>query len=113
MLSRRDALEAHARDELGITDDTAANPSQAAFASAASFTVGGLPPLVAVLLVPTAYVLWSIFAVAVAALMILGAAGVRAGGAPVLPGVIRVVVFGTIAMAVTAGVGHLFHATVG
>ena len=113
VLSRRDALEAHARDELGITDDTAANPSQAALASAASFMVGGLPPLLAVLLVPAAYVLWSIFGVAVATLMVLGAAGARTGGAPVLPGVIRVVIFGTIAMAVTAGVGHLFHATVG
>ena len=113
VLSRRDALEAHARDELGITDDTAANPTQAALASAATFTLGGLPPLFAAILTPGAYVLWAIVAVAVATLIVLGAAGARTGGAPVLPGVIRVVFFGTLAMAVTAGVGHLFHATVG
>ena len=113
VLSNRDALEAHSRDELGITEDSAANPTQAALASAVSFTVGGAPPLIAVLLTPGNHVLWSIVAVAIVTLALLGAAGARTGGAPVVPGVLRVVVFGTLAMAVTAGVGHLFHATVG
>lgn len=113
VLLQRDALEAHARDELGITDDTAANSAQAALASAASFTVGGLSPLLAVLLTPRLFAIWAIFAVAVATLMMLGAAGARTGGAPALTGVIRVVVFVTLAMSITAGVGHLFHAIVG
>lgn len=113
VLTKRDALEAHARDELGITEDSAANPTQAAIASAASFIVGGLPPLLAVLFAPTLDMLWAIVGVAIATLTVLGAAGAKTGGAPVLPGIVRVVVFGTLAMAVTAGVGHLFHTTVG
>jgi VIT1/CCC1 family predicted Fe2+/Mn2+ transporter len=111
-LSERDALEAHTRDELGITDTTAANPAQAAFTSAASFTVGGLPPLCVALFAPASAVLWGIALVAVATLAILGAAGARAGGAPVVPGVIRVVIWGSIAMAVTAAVGHIFHGSI-
>ena len=112
VLSRGDALAAHARDELGITDDSAANPTQAALASAASFTVGGAPPLLAVLFAPAGAVLWVIVAVAAATLAVLGAAGARTGGAPVIPGIVRVVIFGTLAMAMTAVVGHVFHATV-
>ena len=111
-LTEHDALDAHARDELGITERGAARPVQAAVASALSFTVGGLPPLAAVLLAPPALVLWVIFAAAIASLMVLGAAGARTGGAPMLPGVIRVTLWGTLAMAVTAGIGHLFHVSV-
>jgi vacuolar iron transporter family protein len=112
-LTAHDALEAHTRDELGITDTSTANPLQAAFASAACFLAGGLPPLLTALLVPASAVLWGIAIVAVLTLAVLGAAGARTGGAPVLPGVIRVVLWGSIAMAVTAGVGHVFHTTVG
>jgi VIT1/CCC1 family predicted Fe2+/Mn2+ transporter len=112
-LSEHDALEAHTRDELGITDTSTANPLQAAIASAACFLAGGFPPLLTALLVPASAVLWGIAIVAVVTLAVLGAAGARTGGAPVLPGVIRVVLWGSIAMAVTAGVGHVFHTTVG
>ncbi|MDB5712874.1 MAG: hypothetical protein JWO15_271 [Sphingomonadales bacterium] len=113
VLSEQDALGAHMRDELGITETSMAHPVQAALASAASFTAGGLPPLLAVLFVPAASVLWVITIVAIIALAGLGAAGARAGGAKVLPSVIRVVLWGTIAMGVTAAVGHMFHAAVG
>lgn len=112
-LSARDALEAHTRDELGITDMSSANPVQAALASAASFTAGGLAPLLAALIVPATSVLLGIVAVAVVMLAFLGAAGARAGGAPLVPAIVRVVVWGSVAMAVTAGVGHLFHTAVG
>ena len=112
-LSRHNALEAHTRDELGITDTSTANPLQAAVASAASFLAGGAPPLVTALLAPPTDILWAIAFIAVLTLGVLGAAGARAGGAPVLPGVLRVMLWGSIAMSVTAGVGHLFHTTVG
>lgn len=112
-LSAHDALEAHTRDELGITDTSTANPLQAAVASAASFLVGGLPPLATALVVPSASVLLVIAIVAVLSLGILGAAGARAGGAPIVPGIVRVVLLGAFAMAVTAMVGHLFHTSIG
>lgn len=112
-LSERDALEAHTRDELGITDTSTANPLQAAIASAASFLAGGLPPLITALTVQANGILVAIAVVAVASLAVLGAAGARAGGAPMLPGILRVVIWGSIAMAVTAGVGRLFHTAVG
>lgn len=112
-LSAKDMLEAHVRDELGITDTSTANPVQAAMTSAASFLVGGLPAIVAVLLAPHAYAIYAIAAVAMVTLAVLGAAGARAGGAPILPGVVRVTLWGTLAMGVTAAVGHLFNAPVG
>lgn len=112
-LTAHDALEAHTRDELGITDTSTANPLQAAIASAASFLAGGLPPLAAAVLAPVATVVWAIAIVAVLSLAALGAVGARAGGASVLPGVLRVVLWGSVAMAITAAAGHLFHATLG
>ena len=111
-LSKKDALEAHTRDELGIHEASSAKPVQAALASAASFVVGGAPAIIAVLCVPSALAMWAIVAVAILTLGALGAAGARAGGAPILPGVVRVVLWGSLAMAVTAGVGRMFHASV-
>lgn len=111
-LMQKDALEAHMRDELGISDATTANPLQAALASAASFITGGLPPLAVAVLAPGAHVLALIMVVTIAMLALLGAVGARAGGAPMVPGVMRVVIFGTAAMVVTALAGHLFHAAV-
>jgi VIT1/CCC1 family predicted Fe2+/Mn2+ transporter len=111
-LSAKDALDAHARDELGITETGAAKPVQAALASAASFAVGGLAPVITILVSPVSLMAWAIGGVALVALAILGAAGARIGGAPVWPGVIRVTFWGAVAMAVTAGVGHLFHTSV-
>jgi len=106
-LMAKDALGAHARDELGITDETRARPIQAALASAASFSVGAALPLAAVLFVPTTLIS---AAVAVGSLLLLGglgAVGAWAGGAPIWRGAQRVLVLGAVAMAVTAGVGAL------
>jgi VIT1/CCC1 family predicted Fe2+/Mn2+ transporter len=111
-LSARDELAAHARDELGITDTSAAKPAQAALASAASFVTGGFAPLLAILLVPGAMALPTLIGVTIIALALLGAAGARAGGAPAGPGAVRVVVWGSLAMAITFGAGRLFHASV-
>ena len=107
-LSAKDALGAHARDELGITEVSAAHPVQAALASAASFLTGGIWPLLAVLLAPAAMLLPVVVAVTLGVLAALGAAGARTGGARLLPAIVRVVFWGALAMAVTAGIGHLF-----
>jgi|SRR6476469_243329 len=108
-LSAQDALAAHARDELGITEHSAARPLQAAMASAVSFLIGGLPPLAAALLAPT-QALTAMTIVTTLTLAILGAAGAKLGGARLLPGIARVMVFGLLAMAVTAIVGRAFGA---
>ncbi|MBW8785742.1 MAG: VIT1/CCC1 transporter family protein [Novosphingobium sp.] len=108
-LSRTDPLDAHARDELGITPTSKAQPIQAAIASAASFTAGGLAPLAAALAFPGPRVIVALTAVAVAMLVVLGALGAHLGGSPIRRGIVRVVVFGSLGMAVTAGVGRLFH----
>ncbi len=111
-LSAHDKLEAHARDELGITEHSTARPVQAALASAGSFVTGGLAPFLAVLFAPAAITLPALVVVTIVALAMLGLAGAKAGGARLLPGAIRVVIWGTVAMAVTFGAGKLFHATV-
>lgn len=112
-LSDKDVLEAHTRDELGITETSVANPVQAALASAGSFITGGLAPLLTAIFAPLAPSVWFIVGVSVLTLAILGAAGAKAGGAPTLPGITRVTVWGSAAMAITAGIGHLFHAQLG
>ncbi len=111
-LMAHDKLEAHARDELGITEHSTARPVQAALASAASFVTGGLAPLLAVLLAPTASSLPIIVIVTIIALAVLGVAGAKAGGAPQLPAAVRVVIWGSLAMAIAFAAGKLFHATV-
>ncbi|MDP9085995.1 MAG: VIT family protein [Pseudomonadota bacterium] len=110
-LSERDELEAHARDELGITETAAAKPVQAALASAASFVAGGIAPLLTVLLAPSAIILAALVLVTIITLAVLGAAGARAGGAPIGPGAVRVVVWGSLAMTITAAAGRLFGAS--
>lgn len=114
-LMAHDALGAHARDELGITDSHAANPIQAALASAATFAVGAALPLIMALLLPLLHSTWSlVWAVSISALVflaLLGALAAKAGGASVWVSTARVVVWGAFAMAVTAGVGALFGAT--
>lgn len=111
-LTATGALEAHARDELSITELTSARPLQAAMASAATFTVGAAMPLLAVMLSPGAYLVWIVCAGSLAFLAILGAAGAITGGAPAGKGIARVVFWGALAMAVTAGVGKLFGTVV-
>ena len=104
-----DALGAHARDELGISELTTARPIQAALTSAITFSAGAALPLVVAAVAPLdTLAIW----VAVSALLglaVLGALGARAGGAPVGRSVLRVVFWGALAMAITAGVGRLFH----
>lgn len=111
-LSAQDDLGAHARDELGITEHSAAQPVQAALASAASFVTGGLAPLLAVVLAPLSAELPILVAVTIAALALLGMAGAKAGGAAMLPAAVRVVILGGLAMAITYFAGRLFHAAV-
>jgi len=111
-LMAKDALGAHARDELGISEISTARPVQAAFTSAATFTAGALGPLLIVLVVPARAIAPSVAAVSLLALGILGAIGARAGGASVWRATARVLFWGALAMAVTAGIGRLAGAVV-
>jgi vacuolar iron transporter family protein len=111
-LTDKDAMAAHMRDELGLSEATAARPILAAFASAASFAVGAALPLGTAMVAPEASIVWSVTALSLAFLAILGGVGARAGGAPVLRAVLRVTFWGAVAMAVTALVGKLFGAAV-
>lgn len=107
-----DALGAHARDELGLSEVTAARPLQAAFASAASFAVGAALPIVVVIVAPTQQLVWWTAITSLVFLAGLGAASAQAGGAGVLKGTWRVAFWGALAMAVTAGAGLLFGTVV-
>ena len=107
-LMARDALGAHARDELGITPTLEARPIQAALASAASFILGAAIPLIVVALVPAASLLIAVPASSLVVLACLGALAARTGGARMAPGAIRVSFWGALAMGVTAGAGALF-----
>jgi VIT1/CCC1 family predicted Fe2+/Mn2+ transporter len=109
-LMERDALAAHAHDELGITETLRARPLQAAFASAASFAVGAFVPLAAVLLIPISGLVWGVMGTALVCLAALGWLAARTGGSPVVRGTARVVLWGALAMGLTAGVGALFGA---
>ena len=102
-----DALGAHARDELGISEVLKARPLQAAAASATSFTIGAAMPLLVTVFAPDQYLVEMIAAASLVFLALLGAMAARAGGASVLKGAVRVLVWGALAMAVTAGVGRL------
>lgn len=106
-LMAHDALSAHARDELGFSDATAARPLQAAAASAISFATGAIVPLVTAILVPSSVVLPVVALTAMLFLALLGALGARAGGAPLFTAALRVTFWGAVAMLVTAGLGHL------
>jgi VIT1/CCC1 family predicted Fe2+/Mn2+ transporter len=111
-LMAKDALRAHARDELGISEITAARPIQAALTSAATFAVGASLPLVAALVAPIQMIAPSVAAASLVFLAALGAAGARAGGANLARAVWRVTFWGALAMAITAGIGRLFGAGV-
>jgi VIT1/CCC1 family predicted Fe2+/Mn2+ transporter len=111
-LTAHDALTAHARDELGISDELAARPLQAALASAAAFAVGAALPIVAVVVSPEGYMSGIVAVTSLVCLAGLGALAARTGGAPPLVGMARVSFWGVIAMLVTAAVGRLFGAVV-
>lgn len=104
----RDALEAHARDELGITTHLAARPIQAGLTSALTFAAGAAAPLLVALVAPTSTVIPAVFVASLLYLALLGALGARTGGASIGRATLRVVFWGAVAMAVTAGVGALF-----
>jgi VIT1/CCC1 family predicted Fe2+/Mn2+ transporter len=107
-LMKHDALGAHARDELGISEILFARPVQAAFASAGTFSVGAALPLLVVLLVPAAAMYWAVSLGSLLFLALLGSLGARAGGASMTVAATRVTFWGALAMALTAGVGALF-----
>lgn len=110
-LTAHDALGSHARDELGMTDTSAARPLQAALTSAATFSLGAALPLLVVLLAPMGWLAWAVAASALLFLAVLGALSAAAGGAPVLVATLRVTLWGALAMATTAGIGALFGVT--
>jgi len=107
-LMARDALGAHARDELGISDRTAARPVQAALASAAAFSVGAALPLLMALATPNRFVVEAVSIASLLFLALLGVVGAKTGGANMLKAAIRVTFWGALAMAVTAGIGAVF-----
>jgi VIT1/CCC1 family predicted Fe2+/Mn2+ transporter len=107
-LTQHDALGAHGRDELGISDTLAAKPVQAALASAGTFAVGAALPLLMVLLLPASALMWGLAGSSLVFLALLGLLSARAGGAPVLASAMRVTFWGALAMALTAAVGALF-----
>jgi vacuolar iron transporter family protein len=111
-LMAHDALGAHTRDELGISDMTAARPVQAALASAAAFAAGAAPPLLITLATPTGFETATVSVASLAFLAMLGAVGARAGGAKVMKAAIRVTFWGALAMVVTAGIGAILGAHV-
>jgi len=109
-LMAKDALGAHARDELGISDTLSARPIQAALASAGTFSAGAAMPLLLVVLVPTSALVWAVSGGSLFFLALLGSLAARAGGSPVGRAAVRVTFWGALAMALTAGVGALFGA---
>jgi vacuolar iron transporter family protein len=111
-LMRHDALGAHARDELGLSQDSRARPLQAALASAASFGAGAVLPLLVAALSSGSYVIPATVAASLVCLFFLGALAARAGGAPVLIAAARVTIWSALAMGVTAGIGALIGTAV-
>ncbi|HTL44428.1 MAG TPA: VIT family protein [Vicinamibacterales bacterium] len=112
-LMKKDALTAHARDELGLTAELAARPLQAAMASAATFAVGAGVPVLMIVIAPLHSLVLLISIISLVCLLALGAAAARLGGAPLWVGAARVAIWGAVAMAVTDAVGRLFGTTVG
>ena len=107
-LMAHDALAAHGRDELGISDTLAAKPVQAAIASAGTFAAGAALPLLMVFLLPGAALMWGLAISSIFFLALLGMLAARTGGAPLLASVLRVSFWGALAMGLTAGVGAIF-----
>ncbi len=109
-LTAHDAHGTHARDELGISESLSARPVQAALASAGTFAVGAALPLVLVLIVPSASLVWTVSLCSLIFLALLGGLAARAGGSPIWRATARVTFWGALAMALTAGAGALFGA---
>ncbi|MFZ9657381.1 MAG: VIT1/CCC1 transporter family protein [Crocinitomicaceae bacterium] len=111
-LTAHDALAAHVRDELGINEITQANPIQAALASGAAFSVGGVLPLLVILFVPLKGMEYWLYGFTILSLVLLGATAAKTGGSNIVKAITRITIWGTIAMALSAGVGALFGVNV-
>ena len=112
-LTKHDALGAHVRDELGLNEISTAKPMQAAFASGAAFTVGGILPLFVTLFLPLKSMEYSLYGFALFFLIILGALAAKTGGSSIGKAIFRITFWGTVAMGLTALVGYLFNMNVG
>lgn len=111
-LTKHDALEAHARDEIGLTDLSQAKPIHASVASALAFITGAIFPVIGVLVLPAQTLIWSLASLTVIGLILLGIISARLGGAPVIPATARVVIWGVLAMVATSLIGRLFGVAV-
>jgi len=112
-LTQHDALGAHIRDELGLNEISKAKPMQAAFASGAAFTVGGILPFIVTLFLPLKSMEYSLYGFALFFLIILGALAAKTGGSSISKAIIRITFWGTVAMGLTAMVGYLFNVNIG
>jgi len=112
-LTEKDALGAHIRDELGINEISQAKPIQAAIASGAAFTIGGLLPFLVTLFLPLNSMVYSLYGFALLFLIILGALAAKTGGSSIGKAVLRITFWGTVAMGLTALVGYMFNVNVG
>jgi VIT1/CCC1 family predicted Fe2+/Mn2+ transporter len=111
-LTAHDALSAHARDELGISETLSARPTQAAFVSAGTFAVGAVMPVLTVAVTPLRGLIPVVALMSLVFLALIGSVGAQAGGAPIKPAAIRVTFWGALAMAITAAIGALFGTVV-
>jgi len=112
-MTEHDALGAHVRDELGINEISQAKPMQAAFASGAAFTVGGLLPFLVTLFLPLETMEYSLYGFAIIFLILLGSLAAKTGGSSIGKAIMRITFWGTIAMGLTALVGYMFNVNVG
>jgi len=111
-LTEKDALSAHIRDELGINEISKANPIQASVASGAAFTVGGVLPLLVILFAPIKGMEYWLYGFTIIFLIVLGAISAKAGGSSIIKAIVRITIWGTIAMGLSAFVGYLFGVSV-
>jgi len=111
-LTEKDALAAHIRDELGITELTQAKPIQAAIASGSAFTAGGVLPLLVTLFAPIEYMPYFLYGSTILFLILLGYLSAKTGGSPIGKAILRITIGGTLAMGISAGVGYLFGVNV-
>ncbi|MCF8269108.1 MAG: VIT family protein, partial [Crocinitomicaceae bacterium] len=111
-LTEKDALAAHIRDELGINEISQAKPIQAAFASGSAFTAGGILPLLVTLFAPIKYMPFFLYGSTILFLVLLGYVSAKTGGSPKGKAILRIVIGGSLAMGISAGVGYLFGVNV-
>jgi VIT1/CCC1 family predicted Fe2+/Mn2+ transporter len=107
-MTEKDALGTHVRDELGINEMSQAKPIQAAFASGAAFTAGGVLPLLVTIFGPVKHMEYFLYGFTIISLITLGAVSAKTGGSSIKNAIIRIVIWGTVAMVLSAAVGHLF-----